>query len=150
MLKEIIEAIKIVRKADKKTNPKKLAIMRYVGKNDYSWRISFYNTKDHNFEDKVKERTNLDWKTAEKKISDGIDYLLQKWKKGKIKNKVTIAMTFKKSKFKVMYGMNPEDKFLKVITILGYDMGTKNAIKWDIDENLGFDLTNIEEIEIDL
>ena len=150
MLKEIIEAIKIVRKADKKTNPKKLAIMKYVGKNDYSWRISFYNTKDHNFEDKIKDRTDLDWKTVEEKISRGIDYLLKRWKSGKIKNKVAIALTFTESKFKVIYDLNPENKFLKVITILDYDMKTKNAIKWSIDENLEFDLSNIEEIEINL
>jgi len=150
MLKEIIETIKIVRKADKNTNSKKLAIMRYVGKNDYSWRISFYNTKDHNFEDKTKDRTDLDWKKIEEKISRGIDYLLKRWKSGKIKNKVVIALTFTESKFKVIYGLNPDDKFLKVITILSYDMKTKNAIKWNIDENLEFDLSIIEEIEINL
>jgi len=150
MLKEILEAINIVRKGDS-SSAKKFKRMKYVGKNDYGFRITFYNTKDHNFAEKVEERTDLDWKTAEKKISKGLDLMLYKYNKGKFKGRTDVALTFTKSKFKVIYRIVPEIKLLTAITILSMDMKTKKAIPWNIDESLNslkIDFENLEEFEI--
>ena len=151
MLKNILEAINIVRKGNGTSNSKEFKRMKYVGKNDYGFRITFYNTKDHNFAEKVKERTDLDWKTAEKKISKGIDLMLYKYNKGKFKGRTDVALTFTESKFKVIYRIVPDIKLLTAITILSIDMKTKKAIPWNIKESLeglNIDFENIEEFEI--
>lgn len=117
-------------------NIKRKSFKYYGTLNDeMGYDLIYKDSDDHNFTSRVKERTDVTPKEASIAISKGIDYILTRVKSGKISDKAAFAITFKKSKFKVVFIINPWLKFLKIATILGYDMETKNAIKWTIKEN---------------
>jgi hypothetical protein len=140
MLKQILEEIRF-----------KFKKLKYVGKNDYGFKIQFSNDAEHNLLDRIKDRTDLDYKKVQEIISRGIDYILKRWKSGKIKNRMEIDLHFTKSNFKTVILINPDDKYLRVKTILTPKMPTKRTIKWNLDEDLGIEyFIENEEIFINL
>jgi len=126
MIREIYEALKITFKK-----------LKYVGtENDIEWNIFFNNSKDHSIFSRMKERTSLEFKEIEYKLSKGVDLILKKVKKGKIEKPLQIALTYKKSDFKAIFKVVPEEKAIILLTILATDMHTKGAIDWNMNESL--------------
>jgi len=54
MLKQILEEIRF-----------KFKKLKYVGKNDYGFKIQFSNDAEHNLLDRIKDRTDLDYKKVQ-------------------------------------------------------------------------------------
>jgi len=133
MIKEVYEALKITFKK-----------LKYVGvENDIEWNIFFNNSKDHSIFSRMKERTNLEFKEIEYKLSKGVDLILKKVKKGKIEKPLQIALFFKKSDFKAIFKVVPEEKAIILLTVLSTDMHTKGTIDWNMNESF-------EQIEIEI
>ena len=135
MIREIYEELKITFKK-----------LKYVGvENDIDWNIFFNNSKKHNMLDRIKDRTELSFKETQEVLSKGVDYILKKVKKGKIEKTLQISIIFKKSNFKAIFKVIPEEKAIVLLTILDSDMYTKGTISWDVKENIDID----EEVELD-
>ena len=135
MIREIYEELKITFKK-----------LKYVGiENDIGWNIFFNNSKKHNMLDRIKDRTELSFKETQEVLSKGVDYILKKVKKGKIEKTLQISIIFKKSNFKAIFKVIPEEKAIVLLTILDSDMYTKGTISWDVKENIDID----EEVELD-
>jgi len=135
LIREIYEELKITFKK-----------LKYVGvENDIDWNIFFNNSKKHNMLDRIKDRTELSFKETQEVLSKGVDYILKKVKKGKIEKTLQISIIFKKSNFKAIFKVIPEEKAIVLLTILDSDMYTKGTISWDVKENIDID----EEVELD-
>ena len=101
---------------------------------EMQYELIYKNTNDHNFTDRVQDRTDLTPGKVQTLISIGIDYILKRVKSGKIKDNIAIGLKYKKSKVKIIFIVNPWLKYIKVATILDNDMKITNAVKWTINE----------------
>ena len=110
------------------------------------YNVEFNDDTLHSLISRIEDRTKLAVDEVKEKIKKGIDYVIKKDIKGFFKNKSMVAMNFKKSNFKAMIMINPEDKYVRLSTILSSDMSVKNAIKWDINE----EFKDLFEFEINI
>jgi len=99
------------------------------------YQVEFNDSMIHSLKDRISSRTDLSDDEVKFKISKGIDYIIKKDMKGFFKRKSMVAINFKKSNFKAMIMINPDDKYVRLSTILASDMNVKNAIRWDINES---------------
>jgi len=121
------EAIRLVKKKFK---------YRSTMNDKMQYRLIYKDSDGHDFTQRVKDRTDLSPKEVSIAISKGIDYILKRIEKGKIDDNIAIGLTYKKSKFKAVFVINPWLKYIKIATILSKDMDITNAILWDINEGI--------------
>jgi len=111
-----------------------------------NYKIEFNNLSDHELIPRILNRTKIDLKEAKSKFEKAIDYVIKKNELGFFKNKSMVEMTMKKSEFKIMIMINPDDNYIRVSTVLSMDMPTKNTIKWNMnEENIDFIQLEIDE-----
>lgn len=88
----------------------------------------------HSLLQRAQLRTRTPLNKIHKAMQHGLEYIVKKINSGKISNRVMISLTFTKSEFKLLVLVNPDEKYLRVSTIMNPDMETKRDIKWNLNE----------------
>ena len=88
----------------------------------------------HSLIQRAQLRTEVPLKTAKKAIQSGLEYIAKKIDNNKLTNRTMVSLTFTKSDFKTLVLVNPDEKYLRVSTIMNTDMPTKKDIKWNLNE----------------
>lgn len=88
----------------------------------------------HNLIDRSFLRTEASLNSIKKALQKGIEYIGKKIKNKKITNRIMISITFTKSKFKALILVNPDEKYMRISTIMNPEMPTKKDIKWNLNE----------------
>ena len=89
--------------------------------------------ESHDMLKRIKDRTLMTPKQIQGIIESGLKYIVKK--KSFFKNdKNFVELTFNKSKFKILILFKPENKYLRVSSIMSLDMDVTNALHWDINE----------------
>lgn len=88
----------------------------------------------HSLTQRATLRTRASLNQVKKAIQSGLEYITRKIKNDKLTNRTMVSLTFLKSDFKVLVLVNPEEKYLRVSTIMDIDMPTKKDIKWNLNE----------------
>lgn len=112
-----------------------LKIVRKNWKTDYpGYKVEFNNLENHPLIPRIQERTNLSISEISDKFDKAIKYVIKKNDKGFFKSKSMVEILLKKSEFKILLMINPEDNYIRFSTVLSKDMPSKNTIKWSINE----------------
>jgi hypothetical protein len=96
--------------------------------------IQFNDIEKHPLIPRIRERTDLSLMEIKEKIKKAIEYLVKKNDKGFFKEKCMVEFFMKKSNFKLLIMINPENKYIRISTVLAPDMKTSNTIKWELNE----------------
>lgn len=108
------------------------------------WTIQVNDNIDHNILDRIYSRTNLKTVQFQQKLQVGLDYIDKKYQKGKIQKDCMIGIHYTKSNFIVLFLVKPENKYIRISTVLDSDMVQKGTIKWELNE---FNTTNAMNLE---
>lgn len=115
---------------------KPLRIVRKNWKTDYpGYKVEFNNLSDHPLIPRIQDRTNLSITDIGNIFDKAILYIIKKNDKGFFRQKSMVEFLMKKSEFKVLIMINPEDKYIRFSTVLSKDMPSKNTIKWSLNED---------------
>jgi len=98
------------------------------------YEIEINDKVKHSLLQRANIRTRVPLRQVQNAIQKGLEYIVKKIKDNKLTNKTMVSITFKKSDFKVLVLVNPEEKYLRVSTIMDSDMPTKKDIKWNLNE----------------
>ena len=88
----------------------------------------------HSLLQRAQLRTRAPLKTVQTAIQHGLEYIVKKIDNKKLTNRTMVSLTFTKSDFKTLVLVNPDEKYLRVSTIMNTDMPTKKDIKWNLNE----------------
>jgi len=88
----------------------------------------------HSLLQRAQLRTRQPLNKIHKAMQHGLEYIVKKIENGKISNRTMISLTFTKSDFKLLVLVNPDEKYLRISTIMNTDMKTKRDIKWNLNE----------------
>lgn len=100
-----------------------------------SFKVEINDSESHSILDRIRDRTDISLNDMNSKLQLGVDLILKKESKGFFKKPISyIELTYKKSNFKVIFMIKPENKYLRVSSIFGIDFKTSNALYWDINE----------------
>jgi hypothetical protein len=88
----------------------------------------------HSLVQRAQLRTEVPLKTAKIAIQHGLEYIAKKIEDKKLTTRTMVSLTFTKSDFKTLVLVNPDEKYLRVSTIMNTDMPTKKDIKWNLNE----------------
>lgn len=110
-----------------------------IVKKNWNFKIAGYNVDvndkiKHSLIQRANLRTRASLNQVKKAIQSGLEYIVSKIKNDKLTNRTMVSITFKKSDFKVLVLVNPDEKYLRVSTIMDVDMPTKKDIKWNLNE----------------
>jgi len=100
-----------------------------------NYKVEFNDIQNHELISRIQDRTNLTINDLQSKFDKTIKYIIKKNDLGFFKQKSMIEFTMKKSEFKILIMINPEDNYIRVSTVLSMDMPSKNTIKWNLNEN---------------
>jgi len=152
--KELLEKIKIVRKAQ--TNQNQLS--KEIIKNDFKrlvfdtsflkgFKVKLNDTKDHSIVQRIEDRTSL----SVEKIKELLKKILYMIKDSVIHKEITERSMYEFnltiSKIKLLFLVNPQEKFIMFSTILSDKQKTKDTIIKYLQEGL---VENENIIKIDL
>ena len=99
-----------------------------------NYKVEFNDVQNHELISRIQDRTNLTVNDLQSKFDKAIKYIIMKNDLGFFKQKSMIEFTMKKSEFKILIMINPEENYIRVSTILAMDMPSKNTIKWSLNE----------------
>jgi len=99
-----------------------------------NWSVEVNDKIKHSLIQRSQLRTEAPLNTVKKAIQTGLDYIVKKVDNNKLTNRTMVSLTFTKSDFKVLVLVNPDEKYLRVSTIMNTDMQTKKDIKWNLNE----------------
>jgi len=88
----------------------------------------------HSLTQRAQLRTQVPLNTVKNAIQKGLEYVSHKVQENKLTNRTMISVTFTKSDFKALILVNPDEKYLRVSTIMDSDTPTKKDIKWNLNE----------------
>ena len=88
----------------------------------------------HSLMQRAKLRTRVSLKQVQSAMQHGLEYIAKKIDNKKLTNRTMVSLTFTKSDFKTLVLVNPDEKYLRVSTIMNTDMPTKKDIKWNLNE----------------
>lgn len=125
-----------------------LKMVKKNWKTDYpGYTVEFNNLEDHPLIPRIQERTNLSINDIQGIFDKAIKYLIKKNDKGFFKRKSMVEFIMKKSEFKVLIMINPDDNYIRFSTVLSMDMPSKNTIKWTLnEEEIDFVTFELEDI----
>jgi len=98
------------------------------------WSVEVNDKIKHSLIQRTQLRTEAPLNTVKKAIQHGLEYIVKKVDNNKLTNRTMVSLTFTKSDFKVLVLVNPDEKYLRVSTIMNTDMQTKKDIKWNLNE----------------
>lgn len=97
--------------------------------------VEINDSPSHSIIDRIKDRTDMKLVNMNKKLQKGVDYILKKNQKGFFKYRVSyVELTYKKSNFKVIFMIKPEQKYLRISSIFEMSYNTEGAYYWNINE----------------
>jgi len=88
----------------------------------------------HSLLQRAQLRTRVPLKQVQTAMQHGLEYIVKKIDNKKLTNRTMVSLTFTKSDFKTLVLVNPDEKYLRVSTIMNTDMPTKKDIKWNLNE----------------
>lgn len=123
-----------------------LKIVKKNWKSDFDgYRVEYNDAQNHHLIPRIQERTDISLNELKKKLDLGIQYMIKKNEKGFFKKELSVAIHFTESKFKALFYINPEEKYIRLQTILHPEMKTRNTIRWELNESDDLVLLDIEE-----
>lgn len=98
------------------------------------YKIEINDSKLHDIVERIMNRTKLNVEDFNKRLKSGLSLIIHKCNTGKITSKNMVALEYLKSEFKILFLVNPEEKYIRISSVLDKDMFTKGAIRWNINE----------------
>ena len=98
------------------------------------WTITINDKLNHNLIDRIDIRTDIGLNRMNIKIQKGLNYISKKIIKNKIQQDVMIGLNYIKSNFIILFLIKPNNKYIRVSTILDKNMNQSGTVKWDINE----------------
>lgn len=96
--------------------------------------VEYNDLQSHNLIPRIQDRTDLTLGQIGKIFEKAIEYIIKKNEKGFFRGKAMVEFEMKKSQFKVLIMINPDDKYIRFSTVLSMDMPSKGTIKWNLNE----------------
>ncbi len=120
---------------NEKIERKAIRIVKKNWKTDYAgYTVEFNNLQDHPLIPRIQDRTDLTINQIKDKFDKAISYIIKKNDRGFFIKKSMVEFIMKKSEFKVLIMINPEDNYIRFSTVLSMDMPSKNTVKWNLNE----------------
>jgi hypothetical protein len=101
-----------------------------------NYKVDYNDNNKHELISRIQDRTDLPLNKIKQKLDKGIQYIINKNEKKFFRNKTSVAITFKKSNFVAIFIINPQEKYIRLNSILSTDMKLTGTIRWDLSENL--------------
>ena len=98
------------------------------------WTVTINDKLNHNLIDRIDIRTDIGLNKMNIKIQKGLNYISKKIIKNKIQQDVMIGLNYIKSNFIILFLVKPNNKYIRVSTILDKNMNQSGTVKWDINE----------------
>lgn len=98
------------------------------------YNVEINDSIKHNLVDRSFLRTTTPLNTIKEVLQKGIDYIGSKIEKQKLTTRTMVTITFTKSDFKALVLVNPDEKYIRISTIMNPEMPTKRDIKWNLNE----------------
>ena len=94
------------------------------------YKIDWFNTDEHNIFQRIKERSSITKASEFISVMEKVFIFLI----DNIQEKTHLGITLEKSKFKVGLIINPKEKYIRVNTVLDYNMKLYDRAQYTLDE----------------
>jgi len=111
------------------------------------YKIEYNDVEKHQLLSRIIDRTGVSINDMKKKIFNAIKEVVNKLDNKEITQKSMLEFNFTKSLFKLLIMVNPENKYIRISSVLGKDMSTKNTIPFKIDESFLIEELSFKEIK---
>lgn len=98
------------------------------------FKIEINDSSIHDMVLRVMNRTNLSLSKFDDKLKKGVSLMIHKVQKNKIPSKTMVSLEYLKSEFKVLFLVNPQEKYIRISSVLDNSMLVKGTVKWNINE----------------